>query len=42
MEKKNNFLGTYFSKDVVLRLSGVAKILSWVVLAIYALDWLEQ
>ena len=42
MEKRENFLGTYFSKDTVLRLASVAKILSWVVVGVYALQWLVQ
>jgi len=42
MEKRENFLGTYFSKDTVLRLTSVAKILSWVVVGVYALEWLVQ
>jgi hypothetical protein len=42
MEKRESFLGTYFSKDTVLRLTSVAKILSWVVVAVYTLEWLVQ
>ena len=42
IEKRGNFLGTYFSKDTVLRLTSVAKILSWVVVGVYALEWLVQ
>lgn len=42
MEKRENFLGTYFSKDIVLRLTSVAKLLSWVVVGVYALEWLVQ
>ncbi|MCX6035062.1 MAG: hypothetical protein NTV38_08815 [Chloroflexi bacterium] len=42
MEKRENFLGTYFNKDTVLRLTSVAKILSWVVVGVYALEWLVQ
>jgi len=37
-----DFLGTYFSKEAVLRLASLAKILSWVVATIYALEWLVQ
>lgn len=36
------FLGVYFNRDVVLRLTGVTKILSWVVVVIYGLQWLVQ
>lgn len=42
MEKNENFLGTYFSKETILRINRVAKILSWVVVAIYALQWFFQ
>jgi uncharacterized ion transporter superfamily protein YfcC len=42
MEKYGNFLGTYFSKDTVLRLTVVAKILSWVVVGVYSLEWMVQ
>jgi hypothetical protein len=43
MDRKNQgFLGTYFSRDVVVRIASVARILSWVVVAIYALQWLFQ
>ena len=33
-----SFLGTYFDRDVVLRVSRWADILSWVVVAVYAVD----
>ncbi len=39
---RENFLGTYFSKDAILRLASVAKILSWVVMVLYVLEWLVQ
>jgi hypothetical protein len=41
-EKKQNihFLGTYFDRDVVLKLTQWARILSWVGAAIYFLAWL--
>jgi len=42
MEKKENFLGTYFSKETILRITKVAKILSWVVVGIYASQWIFQ
>jgi hypothetical protein len=42
MEKKENFLGTYFSKEVILRITAFAKSLSWVIVGIYALQWLFQ
>ncbi len=43
MERKDQgFLGTYFNKDVVLRIAAVARVLAWVVVGIYALQWLFQ
>jgi hypothetical protein len=42
MERIGIFLGTYFNKDAVLRISSVAKIFSWVVMGIYGLEWLVQ
>jgi hypothetical protein len=39
MEKKpGGFLGTYFNKDAVLRLSLASKILAWVVLAVHLIQ----
>ena len=43
MDRKNQrFLGTYFSKDAALRIAAVARILSWVVIGLYSLQWLIQ
>jgi magnesium-transporting ATPase (P-type) len=42
MEKHASFLGTYFNKDTVLRMSVFAKIFSWVVVGIYGVEWLVQ
>lgn len=39
-EKQAGFLGTYFDRDGVLRLSRWADILSWVVLTIHLIVWL--
>lgn len=41
-EKKSpiHFLGTYFDRDVVLKLAHWARVLSWVGAAIYFLAWL--
>ena len=39
-EKQATFLGTYFDRDAVLRLSRWADILAWVVLTVYVLTWL--
>jgi hypothetical protein len=36
------FYGTYFNKDVVLKLAGLAKIFAWIVAGFYALQWLIQ
>jgi hypothetical protein len=41
-EKKNRFLGTYFDPDLIFRLSNMANVLAWVVLAIYSLDFILQ
>lgn len=37
---KTSFTGTYFDKDVVLRLSQWAGIAGWAVLAVYGINWL--
>ena len=42
MEKRGNFLGTYFNKDTTLRLASVAKVFSWVVVGVYGLIWVIQ
>ena len=39
-QKPATYLGTYFDRDVVLRLSRWADILAWVVLTFYVLSWL--
>jgi len=39
-EKQVSFLGTYFDRDAVLRLSRWADILAWVILTVYVLSWL--
>jgi len=39
-EKQASFLGTYFDRDGILRLSRWADILAWVILTIYVLSWL--
>jgi hypothetical protein len=36
-EKQERFLGTYFDRDGVLRLSRLAELASWVILTIYLL-----
>ena len=40
VEKSEKFLGAYFDRDAVLKLSRWSDGLSWVVLTIYALTWL--
>ena len=40
MNEKEKFLGAYFDRDGVLRLSRWADGLSWVVLTIYVLTWI--
>jgi hypothetical protein len=41
-EKPAGFLGTYFDRDGVLRLSRWADVVAWVVLTIYVLSWLSS
>ncbi|MGZ9234394.1 MAG: hypothetical protein ACXW4E_02625 [Anaerolineales bacterium] len=38
--RQAGFLGTYFDRDGVLRLSRWADVVSWVVLTVYILSWL--
>lgn len=37
-DNNTKFLGTYFDRDAVIRMSRVIAILSWVVVGIYAFD----
>ncbi|HBG74133.1 MAG: hypothetical protein A2X25_07945 [Chloroflexi bacterium GWB2_49_20] len=39
-ETKNRFMGTYFDPTIIFRLSGVARVLGWVVLAVYSIDFI--
>lgn len=39
-EKQAAFLGTYFDRDAVMRLSRWADTLAWIVLSIYAVYWI--
>jgi hypothetical protein len=41
-EKRNTFLGTYFSKETMLRLVSIARIFSWIVIGIYATQLFVQ
>ncbi len=36
------FLGTYFNKDIVLKLSGLAKVFAWIVGVFYVVQWMFQ
>jgi hypothetical protein len=40
--KQTHFLGTFFNRDIVLRLTSVAKYLSWFVVIVYSLEWVVQ
>ena len=43
MEKeKKEFLGTYFNKDIVLRLAATAKVFSWIVAVFYVVQLFVQ
>jgi hypothetical protein len=42
IEKQEKFLGAYFDRDEVLRLSRWADTLSWVTIAVYTLTWMFQ
>jgi hypothetical protein len=39
-EKQAGFLGTYFDRDGVLRLSRWADVVAWIILTVYLLTWL--
>jgi len=38
--RQRSFLGTYFDRDGVLRLSRWADIIAWIVLTVYLLSWI--
>lgn len=38
-EKQAGFLGTYFDRDGVLRLSRWADVVAWIILTVYLLTW---
>jgi len=42
IENRENFLGVYFSKDTVLKLASVSKIISWIVAVFYVVQWFFQ
>jgi hypothetical protein len=39
-EERTGFLGTYFDRDLVMRLSKALRVLAWVIAGIYAFDLL--
>jgi hypothetical protein len=41
-EKHNNFPGTFFSQDSVLRLASLARIFAWIIGGFYLLQWFLQ
>jgi hypothetical protein len=41
-EKQAGFLGTYFDRDGVLRLSRWADVIAWIILTVYLLSWLTS
>ena len=41
-EKQTTYLGTYFDRDSVMRLSRWADGLSWVVLVVYIITWISS
>ena len=41
-EQRSGYQGTYFNKDVVLRLATISRISSWVVVGIYVVQFLVQ
>ena len=38
-EKQAGFLGTYFDRDSVMRLSRWADVIAWIILTLYLLSW---
>jgi hypothetical protein len=41
-EKQAGFLGTYFDRDGILRLSRWADVIAWITLTVYILSWLSS
>ena len=39
-ESKTNFTGTYFDRDLVIRLASWARTAAWIVLTVYVFNWL--
>ncbi|HKJ37444.1 MAG TPA: hypothetical protein VJ972_01615 [Anaerolineales bacterium] len=38
--RQNQFLGTYFDRDNVLRITRAADVIAWIILTIYIVSWL--
>jgi len=38
-EAKSHFMGTYFDPNVIFRISGFSRVLAWVVMAVYTVDF---
>jgi hypothetical protein len=41
-EERETFMGTYFDKTIVLRLSSAARLFSWIIAGFYSVQWLIQ
>ncbi len=41
-ETHTGFMGTYFNKDTVLRISRASRILAWVVLGVYGVNFIQN
>lgn len=39
-DKQGKFLGTYFDRDNVLRISRTADVIAWIILTVYIISWL--
>lgn len=39
-EKQGKYLGTYFDRDNILRISRTADVISWIILTVYIVSWL--
>jgi hypothetical protein len=41
-DKHSNFPGTYFNRDIVLRIASAARVFAWIVAGFYAVQWVVQ
>jgi hypothetical protein len=41
-DRITDYLGTYFNKNIVLRLASTARVFSWIVVIFYSIQWLLQ